>query len=223
LDQIEYVNKATPGPQLIVIPGEIKNASAAFNEHFKSGSIADFAELELGKANFKALGRSDTGPALKQLQSAYALGDLDAAHRALETGQLKATRYILRFDILKAERVPSKPSSFNGATATRAVRTFIPGPGSTEGGSARAAPAAAVAGTEDTSSTDGTWTIGMRYRIIDAETAKQIASSYIEDRIEVGPKSTSVASSGSAQGVTLDSVVQHLIQECVHEIDSEHK
>jgi hypothetical protein len=225
LTPIEYVNKATPGPQVIVIPGEIKAANLVFSDHFRGDNIADFAEIELGKANFKVLERSDLGPVLQEFQTAYNLGDPQAAHKILQKGRLKTTKYILRFDILKVEQVAAKKSSINGATATRVIGSFLPGAGLFGGGSAAAAGAGAVASSVETSNSGGTWTIGMRYKVIDANTTEQVAADYIEDKVEIGSRSTSVAgiSTSSAQGITLDSVVQHLIQECVYDIDSKHK
>ena len=52
---VEYVNAAKPGPAIIVLPGEIKSNNANFMQKFGPSNIADFAELELSKANFKVL------------------------------------------------------------------------------------------------------------------------------------------------------------------------
>ena len=54
---IEYDNKAIKGPTLVVIPGEIKSNNATFTQKVSSNNIADFAELELGNANFGILER----------------------------------------------------------------------------------------------------------------------------------------------------------------------
>src|SRR5258706_16228370 len=50
---IEYSNASKAGPPLIVIPGEIKSNNATFTQKFGSNNIADFAEVELSKANFQ--------------------------------------------------------------------------------------------------------------------------------------------------------------------------
>src|SRR3982750_5026908 len=50
---IDYVNKNRKGPQVIVIPGEIKSSNATFLQKFTANNIADFGELELSNANFK--------------------------------------------------------------------------------------------------------------------------------------------------------------------------
>src|SRR6186713_1111427 len=54
---IEYSNASKAGPPLIVIPGEIKSNNATFVQKFGSNNIADFAEVELSKANFQVLER----------------------------------------------------------------------------------------------------------------------------------------------------------------------
>ena len=53
--EVEYVNKGTKGPALVVIPGEIKSNNATFTQRFLPNNIADFGELELSQANFTVL------------------------------------------------------------------------------------------------------------------------------------------------------------------------
>jgi hypothetical protein len=67
--------------------------------------------------------------------------------------------------------------------------------------------------------------IGMRYKIMDAETTEQVAQGYTEEKMEVGATSTSVLGISSSQqgGVTLDTMVQRLIQKTVWEIDNKYK
>ena len=77
---IEYANAGKPGPALVVIPGEVKSNNASFTQKFGPNNIADYAELELGKANFKILERADMGPLLNEFQLAYTMGDPQAAH-----------------------------------------------------------------------------------------------------------------------------------------------
>jgi hypothetical protein len=62
---VEYENKGIKGPTLVVIPGEIKSNNATFTQKISSNNIADFAELELGNANFGILERSDMGPLMQ--------------------------------------------------------------------------------------------------------------------------------------------------------------
>ena len=69
------------------------------------------------------------------------------------------------------------------------------------------------------------WVIGMRYKIINAETTEQLAQGYTEEKMEVGAKSTSVLGISESQqgGVSLDTMVQRLIQKSVWEIDNKYK
>jgi hypothetical protein len=65
----------------------------------------------------------------------------------------------------------------------------------------------------------------MRYKIINAETTEQVATGYTEEKMEVGAKSSSVLGVSQAQqgGVSLDTMVQRLVQKSVWEIDSKYK
>jgi hypothetical protein len=72
---IEYTNANKKGPAIIVIPGEIKSSNASFTQKFGPNNIADYAELELGKANFKVLERADLGPLLNEFTLAYTMGN----------------------------------------------------------------------------------------------------------------------------------------------------
>ncbi len=195
---IDYVNASKPGPAIIVIPGEIKSNNATFVQKFGPNNIADFAELELGKANFKVLERADLGPVLNEFALAYSMGDPQQARKHLQKGKLKTTKWIIKFDILKAEPVAAAQEGFSGGTAVGSVQTK-------EG--------------------TGVWVIGMRYKLLDANTTEQVATGYTEEKMELGAKGTSVLGiSSSAQGgLTLDTMVQRLVQKNVWEIDSKYK
>jgi hypothetical protein len=101
---IEYTNAGKKGPALVVIPGEVKSNNATFTQKFGPNNIADYAELELGNANFKILERADMGPLLNEFQLAYTMGDPAAARKILQKGKFKTTKWVVKFDILKAEQ-----------------------------------------------------------------------------------------------------------------------
>jgi hypothetical protein len=215
--EVEYANAGTAGPALVVIPGEIKSNNANFVERFLPNNIADFAELELTRANFQVLERADLGPVLNEFVLAYNLGDPESAAQ-LKKGKLKTTKWVVKFDILKAEQAAAQKKGFKGDTASSLIGLL--------GGSSRATSAAStVAGSIDTRSTAGVWVIGMRYRIIDANTTEQVAQGYTEEKMEVGTQESSVAGveSGAAGGVSLDTMVQRLVQKSVWEIDQKYK
>ena len=222
--QVEYMNRNKRGPAVIVIPGEIKSNNATFMQKFTANNIADFGELEMSNANFPVLERSNLGPLLNEFQLAYNLGDPQAARKFLGMGKLKSTKYVVKFDILKAEQVAAAQQGFDG----RALGNIAGALGAFSGslGGARAgAVGAATLDSVHTGESTGVWIIGMRYKIINAETTEQVAQGYTEEKMEVGAKSSSVLGVSQSQegGVSLDTMVQRLVQKSVWEIDSKYK
>src|SRR6478735_414752 len=215
---VTYTNAGKKGPQIIVLPGEIKSNNATFLQKFTANNIADFGEVEMSAANFQVLERSNLGPLLNEFTLAYNLGDPQAARKFLGMGKLKSTKYIVKFDILKAEQVAAAQQGFDGHAIGQMAGLL--------GGFGRGASAASVGvGSVQTSESSGVWIIGMRYKIINAETTEQVATGYTEEKMEVGAKSTSVLGVSQSQqgGVSLDTMVQRLVQKSVWEIDSKYK
>ena len=210
---VDYVNKAKRGPELVVIPGEVKSNNATFIQKFGPNNIADYAELELSQANFGVLERSNLGPLMNEIALAYNLGDPNKARQTMQMGKLKSTKWIVKFDILKAEQIAENKQGFDG----RAIGGLL----SILGGGA----AGHVAGSVQTQDTTGVWLIGMRYKIMDATTTEQVAQGYSEEKMEVGAAATSVmgVSQSAKGGVGLDTMVQRLVQKTVWEIDSKYK
>ena len=214
---VEYANASKPGPALIVIPGEVKSNNANFMQKFGPNNIADFAEIELTKANFKVLERSSLGHLLQEFQLAYNLGDPQSARKYLQKGKLKTTKWVITFDVLKAEQVAQAQEGFSGRPIGALIGIF--------GGGRGGAAGDVVVSSVQTGESTGVWIIGMRWKIIDANTTEQVASGYTEEKMELGAKSSSVLgfSGGEAGGLTLDGMVQRLVQKNVWEIDSKHK
>ena len=221
---VEYVNKNKRGPALVVIPGEIKSNNATFLQKFTANNIADYGELELSNANFKVLERADLGPVLKEFELAYNLGDPQEARKLLGMGKLKSTKYVVKFDILKTEQVAAAQQGFDGRAIGNIAGALGAFSGSLGGARAGAVGQAAV-GSVHTGESTGVWVIGMRYKIINAETTEQVAQGYTEEKMEVGAKATSVLGVSQSQqgGVSLDTMVQRLVQKSVWEIDSKYK
>jgi hypothetical protein len=214
---VDYSNKAKRGPALVVIPGEIKSNNATFTQRFLPNNIADFGELELSNANFPVLERSNLGPLMKEIELAYNLGDVDTARKTMKVGKLKTTKWIVKFDILKAEQIAENKSGFDGRAIGGLLSTF--------GGSRAAQGAGMATGSVQTADSTGVWLIGMRYKIMDASTTEQVAQGYKELKMEVGKSQTSVlgVSEGAKGGVGLDTMVQRLVQTAVWDIDSKYK
>lgn len=202
---VNYRNAGTKGPAVVVLEGEIKSNNATFLQKITSNNIADYGELELQKANFKVLERNDLGGLKREFQIAYGAGDPDEARKLLGKGKFKATRWVVRFDVLKAEPVSKVKKGVNWGQ----VMQFAPGP---------------HVGIE-TAESAGVWVIGMRYKVIDARTTEQAASGYFEKKMEVGSSSQNIAGFNREEegGLTLDSLVQRLVQESVAEIDAKYK
>jgi len=221
---IEYTNAAKPGPALVVIPGEIKSNNATFVQKIQSNNIADFAELELSKANFQVLERSNLGPLLNEFTLAYNLGDPNKARSYLGMGKLRTTKYVVKFDILKTEQVAAAQQGFDGRAIGQIAGILGAFSGSRGGAQAGAIGGTAV-GSVQTGDSTGVWVIGMRYKIMNAETTEQVAQGYTEEKMEIGATSTSVLGISQSQqgGVTLDTMVQRLIQKTVWEIDAKYK
>jgi hypothetical protein len=221
---VDYVNKNKKGPALIVIPGEIKSSNATFTQKFTANNIADFGELELSNANFQVLERTNLGPILNEFTLAYNLGDPQKAKQYLGMGKLRSTKYIVKFDILKTEQTAAAQQGFDGQAVGRVIGILGAFSGS-RGGAATGAVGETAVGSVKTGDSTGVWVIGMRYKILDAETTEQVAQGYTEEKMEVGATGTSVmgASQSAQGGVGLDTMVQRLIQKSVWEIDSKYK
>jgi len=216
--EIAYTNRAKRGPALIVIPGEIKSNNASFTQRFLPNNIADFAELELSQANFPVLERTNIGPLLNEISLAYNLGDPNAARKTMQMGKLKSTKWVVKFDILKAEQIAENKKGFDGRTVGSLIGIF-------GGGSMAGQAAGTVAGSVQTADSTGVWLIGMRYKIMDANTTEQVAQGYKDLKMEVGATGTSVmgVSETAKGGVGLDTMVQRLVQTLVWDIDSKYK
>lgn len=214
---IEYQNAAKQGPVVVVVPGDIKSSNATFTQKFGPNNIADYAELELGKANFRVLERADMGPLLDEFRLAYTMGNPQQARKVLQKGKFKTTKWVFKFDVLKAEPVAQASSGFDG----RALGGLIGALGRGRG----AAAGDVVASSVQTGESTGVWIIGMRWKLMNANTTEQMATGYTEEKMELGSKGTSILGISSSQsgGLTLDGLVQRLVQKCVWEIDAKHK
>lgn len=215
--EVEYTNRNKRGPALIVIPGEIKASNATFTQKFSSNNIADFGELELSNANFPVLERANLGSLIQEVSLAYNMGDPDLARKSMKVGKLKTTKWIVKFDILKAEQIAENKKGFDGRAVGGLLSMF--------GGGTAGAVASTVTGSVNNQDTTGVWLIGMRYKIMDANTTEQVAQGYKELKMEVGATQSSVmgVSSGAKGGVGLDTMVQRLIQTAVWDIDAKYK
>ncbi len=209
---VQYANANKKGPTLIVLPGKIKAASTNFLHRLSADNIADFAEIELSKANFNVLERESLGPMLRELQLAINMGNAGALQQ-FRRGRFKSTKWFVKFDILKAQETAAAGSAFDGGTLGSIVGDVVDGVAGSVIGK--------TVGSAETEEEARVWIIGLRYKIIDASTSEQVATNYIERKMETGQKAQGLLGmSGHAeQQVTIDTAIQALIQQAVIEID----
>jgi hypothetical protein len=101
-NQPVYRNAAKQGPEILVIPGEVKCASAEIAKSISAANVADFAAIELMRANFVVLDRGNIGTMLKEIELAVNLGDPNKI-KSLRKGAFKNTKWLVRFDILRID------------------------------------------------------------------------------------------------------------------------
>lgn len=210
---IEYANKDKPGPPLIVIPGQIKSSNATFTQRILPNNIADFGEVELMSANFKVFERSDLGPMLDEISLAANMGNPAKVRQILRRGKFSTTKWFVKFDILKADQVAQASTGADFSTIGRIIGAAAGGTGGNVAGVA--------VGSIDTQQVAGVWLVGMRYKVLDANTTEQVTGGYFEEKMEVGRTNTSILgmSQGQQQVITLDTIVQRLAQKAVADLD----
>ena len=213
---VAYANQNMQGPALVVIPGEFKSVNVSFANKITPNNIADWGELELSKANFQVLERTDLGPMLEEVALAANMGDVSGLSK-FRKGKFETTRWFVKFDILKAEPVASVQQGFDGRALAGIAGGIL---GQTVGYGAGIAAQAGV-GSVHSSEAAGIWIVGMRYKILDASTGQQVSTGYFEEKMELGAKTGGALgfSKSEQHGVTLDTMAQRLVQRAVQEID----
>ena len=142
------------------------------------------------------------------------MGDPSALSK-FRRGKSKSTRWFVRFDVLKAEQVAKASGGFDG----QVIGSIL---GSVMGGKEGVVTDRAVSSTR-LGDTAGVWIVGMRYKVMDAATTEQVSTGYFEDKMEVGANQGAFLgiSQGEGHQVTLDTMVQRLVQQCVAQIDTQ--
>jgi len=209
--QRSYDNAGVQGPMVIVMPGEIKSNNATFLQKITSNNIKDFAEVELSSANFRVLERADLNPLLSEQKLASEMGSQDAGQ--FGRGQFRSTKWFVRFDILKAEPVASASRGFDGSPLGNIAGAVIH---SNSGSRVARTTGSSIQYGEEAD----VWVVGLRYKIMDASTSEQVSSGYMERKMEHNAEATSIlgVSSSERKGVTLDTMVQRLVQDAVSEM-----
>ncbi|MEF3696487.1 hypothetical protein [Desulfolutivibrio sp.] len=217
---VEYKNASIPGPGIVVLPGEMKSANATFAQKITDNNIRDFAELELSKANFRILERADAQEFFNEFALAANLGDAEAL-AIFRKGRFKATNWLVAFDVLKAEPVADVKQNVDGSTLGALVGLGLTLAGSSDAGRIAGTTIASIKGNDRSV----IWNVGLRYKILDANTGMQVATGYFEDKLEIKASMQSFLGATQAQSsaATLDTLVQRLVQKAVQEIDGSYK
>src|SRR5438105_14939590 len=81
-------------------------------------------------------------------------------------------------------------------------------------GSRGGAAATTAVGSVHSDEATSVWVIGMRYKIINAETTEQVATGYTEEKMEIGATSSGALGIHQSQqgGVSLATMVQRSVQ-----------
>lgn len=214
---VTYANAAKAGPQVVVIPGAVKSSNATFAQKYGPNNIADFAEIELGKDNFQVLERQDLGSMLQEIEVAANMGDATTLKK-FKKGKMQATNWLVRFDILKAEPVAQVEKKFDGAYLGGVVGGVTDY--ATGGWGLGAASGSAVASVKSEEAS-GIWIVGLRYKVLDANTGEQKATGYFEDKMEISSKGGGAMgySEKKTTSTSLDTMVQRLVQQAVSDMD----
>ena len=177
---VVYENASVPGPEIVVLPGEIKSNNVAFVLKVTGNNLRDFAEIELSKDNFQVLDRADVQPLFKEIALAANLGDAEAL-KVFRKGKFKATNWFLTFNILKAEPTVYVTKGFDGKTAGALIDLAFTIANKGEKSTAGEMIGKTVASAKS-ADTSAIWLVGLQYKIVNAATGEQMATGYIEDR-----------------------------------------
>ena len=170
------------------------------------------------------LERSNLGPILNEFELAYNLGDPHAARKYLGMGKLKTHQVHREVRHPEDRAGGGRAQGFDGRTLGQMAGLLGAFSGS-RGGAQAVRSAAPALGSVHSGEETSVWVIGMRYKIINAETTEQLAQGYTEEKMEVGATSGGALGINSAQkgGAGLDTMVQRLVQKSVWDIDAKYK
>ncbi len=220
---IAYTNAATQGPQVVVLPSEIKSNNTSFARHVASSNICDFAEIELTKANFGVIDNSASQQYFQEVALAASLGDASAL-RVLKKGKLAKARWFVSLNIIKAEPTSNYSKDFNGASLGTLVElAFLLGSKGHDNSLGKAA--GKFFSSIKYEEISMIWEVAATYDIIDAVTGQKIASGQVTEPMESKSVMQSFVgvTNTNATNVLFDAVVQRIVQKAVQEIDSKYK
>jgi len=220
---VEYQNAATAGPEVALLPCEVKTLNATFLQKCGENNLRDFAEIELTKANFKVLENADKQAGYQEIAVACNLGDASAL-KVFKKKAMPTAKCFLTFDIVKAEPVAFEAKGGDGQVLGALIElgVLIATKGDDSGlGRSIGAAVSSVKSYEE----KATWNVTLRYKVINAATGEVVATNELTEVHEAVSelKGALGVDQKQTQNVTLDMLTQRLIQRAVQEIDSTHK
>ncbi len=218
---VEYRNAALPGPAIVVLPGSVSAGHILYRQKIKGENIADFGELEMSKAGFSVLDHENLAALVAEISLAAEMGDPQAL-KVFRKGKFAKARYLVRFDLTKAECVSRTNKAFDGVLLGAVAGGLLAGLTNSQGlGTAAGSAIASIKSAEESS----VWQMGMRYAVIDAATGQVAFTGDAEETVDV--RRTLQGFMGSTQQTNsllpLEAVTLRMVQQCVQRIDADNK
>lgn len=220
---IEYENTSVQGPAVVVMPGVVKSRSVYFLGKYGDSNIKDFAEIELGKANFTLVESADKQPMFTEMACAVNLGDPQAL-RLFKNKCAPKAKCFVTFDVIEAEPVAWEVKGGSGEVAGMLIELgfLIANKGESSALGKSLGTAVSSLKKYDYKTT---WNVTLRYKVVDAFEGKELCSNEIkEQHVVESQMSSAIGVTNTETGnMTMDTLIQRLIQRAVHEIDKNHK
>ncbi|WP_173087065.1 hypothetical protein [Fundidesulfovibrio magnetotacticus] len=217
---VEYVNAAQPGPTVLVLPGQVSAWSYEFLGKVNAQGLRDFAEVEMGKCNFKVLDRVENPAMLQEVAIAANLGE-GAVIGKFKKFKFTPPHWVVVFDVIEVT-----PRSTGFKYTDKAMAGLA---GSLMGGmifgQLGAKIGEATLGSISSAEEQREWAISLRYRVIDAVSGVTAHEGQFQDKTTVYReiKGFMGFDTHEAGGGQLSTSVQRMVQQAIREIDEKHK
>ncbi len=217
---IAYENAAKPGPRVTVLPGEVASASYEFLAQVKPDGLREFAELELGKANFTVLDKNSLGDIYQEIALAANLGDGSVAS-PLSQHDATPPQWLVIFDVVDV-KTQTTAFTFTDKNAAAVAGALM---GGMFLGSAGAQLGSGLVGSINSAEEQRLWNITLKYRILDGGTGQPLLQGTFTEQATITRELKGFLGVDEAQagGITLTTVAQRLVQKAVQEMDQKHK
>lgn len=217
---IAYENGAKPGPRVVVLPGEVASSSYEFLAQVKPDGLREFAELELGKANFTVLDKNALGDLHQEIALAANLGDGSVA-RSFSQHDATPPQWLIILDVVDV-KTQTTAFTFTDKNAAAVAGALM---GGMFLGSAGAQLGSGLVGSINSAEEQRLWDITLKYRILDGGTGQPLLQGTFTEQATITRELKGFLGVDEAQagGITLTTVAQRLVQKVVQEMDQKHK